>query len=166
ADAASAFPPLFTATAAAALFRPSLLGLTLTLGALRAPFIARLVRQDARRAAAAPFVFAARASGARGAAIVLRHVVPHAAAPALVAAAFAVTGNVLAEAALSFLGVGLPEPTATLGGLLRDGRAAAPAAPHLVVIPGLVVVALTWSCHVLAETARRKLRPWTAEAPR
>jgi peptide/nickel transport system permease protein len=156
-DAGAAFPPLFVVVAAAAAMRPGLLGLALLLGVLRASFIARLVRQEARRIAAAPFVLAAEGAGAPALRIAIRHVLPHAATPALVAAAFAVPGNVLAEAALSFLGFGAPEPVASLGSLLRDGRAAIPFAPHLVWIPGLVVAALALACQTLADFARRRL---------
>jgi peptide/nickel transport system permease protein len=156
ADAGAAFPALFTAIALQAALRPGVFGLALILGVLRAPTTARLVRQEARRVAAAPFVLAAHSAGVPAFRVFWRHVMPHAATPALIAAAFAAPGNVLAEAALGFLGVGLPEPAASIGSLLRDGRLATPYASHLVWIPGLVAAVLTLSCQTLAEGARRR----------
>lgn len=154
-DGGAALPPIFVAAAAQAALRPGPLGLVLLLGLSRTPFVAQLVRQEARRVAPLPFVVAARAAGVSRLRVFLRHVVPHAATPALVAAAFAIPGNVVAEASLSFLGIGLPEPTASLGALLRDGRQAVPYASHLVWIPGVVVAALALSFQTLADALRR-----------
>lgn len=156
ADAASAAPPLLTAAAVQATFRPGPLGFVLLLGILRAPFLARLVRREAIRVADAPFVLAAYASGIPAWRVRLRSVLPHAVTPALVAAAFAVPGNIVAEAGLGFLGLGLPEPAPTIGGLLRDGRLHVPYATHLVFIPGVVVAALTLALQTAAEGLRRR----------
>ncbi len=163
ADAASAAPPLLTAAAVQATFRPGPLGFVLLLGILRAPFLARLVRREAVRAAEAPFVLAAIGSGVPTWRVRLRSVLPHAMTPALVAAAFAVPGNIVAEAGLGFLGLGLPEPAPTIGGLLRDGRLHVPYATHLVFLPGVVVAALTLALQTAAEALRRRSAGSVAE---
>src|SRR5581483_568929 len=86
-----------------------------------------------------PFVDAARALGASPARVVVRHLVPLAAPTLLVQATFGLGGAVLAEASLSFLGLGAPPPMPSWGSMIDDGRAFLLVAPHLVVVPGVAL---------------------------
>jgi peptide/nickel transport system permease protein len=126
--------------------------------------VARLTRQECVRVRAQGFVLAARGLGLHPARVFLRHVLPNALVPATVAAAFGVAAAIMAEAGLSFLGLGVPEPEASLGRMLNDGRRVAPLAPHLVFLPGLVILVVILACHAIGGAVRDALDPRGAEA--
>ena len=136
-DVVQALPPLVLVAAGAAFFPSSALTAPLLIGLLGWTDAARLVRAEARRLREIPFVEAVRAAGGSERRVLLRHVLPHAAGPALASAPYVVAAAVMAEASLSFLGLGVPPPTASWGRAIADARgvlreawwcAAAPAA--------------------------------------
>jgi peptide/nickel transport system permease protein len=144
----------------------SLGGVILVLALLRFGLVARLTRQECLRVRSQGFVLGALGLGLSPSRVYLRHVLPNALVPATVAAAFGVAGAILAEAGLSFLGLGVQEPVPSLGRMLNDGRRAAPLAPHLVFLPGLVILVLILACHRIGGALRDAVDPRGAEATR
>ncbi len=165
-DAISSVPAVVMIVVVQAAGITGLSGMVLLLALWRAGFIARLVRQEVMDLRSAAFVTAAQAMGEGRIGILVRHILPHAFAPVVVAAGFGIGATILAESSLSFLGMGVPEPAASLGGLLADGRRNGPDAVHLVVVPGVILLALIASAQVIASAARDALDPRGAAASR
>ena len=101
---------------------------------------ARLVRAQVMAVKEREFVEAARALGASDLRVMLRHILPNIVQPLVVQAAIGMAGAVLAEATLSFLGLGIPAPAASWGGMLNDGRSHLFESPHLVFFPAAAVM--------------------------
>src|SRR5262249_2828562 len=120
------------------------------------PEVARLTRTEALRLAVSPHVEAARALGASPVRIALRHLLPLALAPALVAGAFAVAQAVLLESALTFLGFGAPPPTRSWGELLVQAQAAE-FRLWLLIPPALAIAGTVASFNWLADALRARL---------
>ncbi|MCC7070285.1 MAG: ABC transporter permease [Deltaproteobacteria bacterium] len=140
----------------------AVLKLVLILGLFGWMGVARIARSEAKRVAALGFVEAGRALGAGTARLLLVHVVPNAWPPILVAAAIDVGRNILAEAALSYLGLGVQPPTPSWGNMLRHAQDALYDQPGLALWPGLCVLTSVVSIHVLGEALRRRLGPGAA----
>ncbi len=158
-DAAQAFPRAFLVVALAALAAPSL-GLTvLILGLTGWMSIARIVGTEARRLATSDFVLAARAAGAGRGRIAFRHLLPNLLAPIGVEASLGVASAVAAEAALAFLGLGAPPPTASWGNLIADGRDLLSTAPWISVAPGLALAMTVLGANLVAEGLANRLDP-------
>ena len=158
-EVALTFPTFFLLLAIEGTFgAPSLWQVALVIAATRWPQVARLVRSGALSAAARPHVEAARALGVGPLGIAWRHVLPIALAPALTAAAFGVGQAVLIEAALGFLGFGVPPPTPSWGELFAEARGAG--LPWWLVAPPTVAIALTvFLCNRVADGIRAALDP-------
>jgi peptide/nickel transport system permease protein len=120
------------------------------------PYVARLTRAEALRVAALPHVEAARALGAGRARILAVHILPLAVTPALTAAAFGIGQAVLFETALTFLGFGVPPPTASWGELLAQAQASG-LAPWLLVPPTVAVAAVVLACNLVGDGVRNAL---------
>jgi peptide/nickel transport system permease protein len=120
---------------------------------------ARLVRAEFLRLREVDYVHAARALGASPFRIMLRHMLPPAMAPIIVAATLGVADSVVIEAALSFLGFGISQPEASLGNMLTEARTYFFRNPMLVVWPGLVLVAIVMSASFLGDGLRDALDP-------
>lgn len=140
----------------------AVLKLVVILGVFGWMGVARIARGEAMRVASLGFVEAGRALGAGIARVVVVHVVPNALPTILVAAAIDVGRNILAEAALSYLGLGVQPPTPSWGNMLRHAQDALYDQPTLAVWPGLCVLASVVSIHVLGEAVRRRLGPGAA----
>jgi peptide/nickel transport system permease protein len=151
------FPTLFLLLAIQGLTATaSIVEVGLAIALTQWPHVARLVRAEALRAMASPHVEAARAVGASPLRLGLAHVLPLAASPALVAGAFGVGQAVLFETALSFLGFGVPPPTASWGELL--GQAQAAGLPLWLLLPPTGAIALTViACSLVGDGLRRAL---------
>jgi peptide/nickel transport system permease protein len=121
--------------------------------------VARYLRGEFLRLRSSDLVAAARACGAGHLRIAVRHLLPAAAAPVLVTAAFAVAGSIVLEAALSFLGLGVRPPTPTWGGLLREARAHVDRAWWLTLFPGTALFLSILACNLLGEGVRDLLDP-------
>ncbi|MGH9649750.1 MAG: ABC transporter permease, partial [Terriglobales bacterium] len=129
------FPGLLLAIAFVAFLGPGLFNLVLALSLGGWVGYARLVRGQVLAVREREFVEAARALGASDLRIIVRHILPNIIQPVIVQAAIGMAGAVLAEATMSFLGLGVPPPTASWGSMLNDGRSHLVDAPHLVLFP-------------------------------
>jgi len=138
-DVLLAFPGILLAIALAAILGPGLLDLVIALAAMGWTGYARLVRGEILSLRERDYVQGARALGASPAGLLLFHLLPGVAAPLAVQASFGIGGIIIAEAALSFLGLGIPPPQPTWGGMLDEGRAFLLVAPHLTTVPGLAI---------------------------
>ncbi len=138
-DIVMAFPGFLLAIALAAILGPGLVDLVIALTAMGWTGYARLVRGEVLSLREREFVEGARALGARPARLLLRHVMPALAGPVAVQATFGVGGIIIAEAALSFLGLGARPPTPSWGNMLDAGRAFILVAPHLTTAPGVAI---------------------------
>jgi peptide/nickel transport system permease protein len=120
---------------------------------------ARLVRAQVLAVKEREFVEAARALGASDWRIVTRHILPNIIQPVIVQGAIGMAGAVLAEATMSFLGLGVPPPTASWGSMLNDGRSHLFDAPHLVIFPALAVMLSVLSFNFIGDALRDYMDP-------
>ncbi|MBY0279666.1 ABC transporter permease [Candidatus Binatia bacterium] len=145
-DVLLAFPGILLAIALAAVLGPSARNVVIALTVMGWPAYARLVRAEIRAAAARESTRAAEALGATPLRIAVKHLLPSARPAIVVQATFGVAGAIVAEASLSFLGLGPPPPTPSWGAMLAEGRSFLLIAPHLVIAPaaalGLTVLAI------------------------
>jgi peptide/nickel transport system permease protein len=140
-DVLLAFPGLLLAIALAAVLGPSLANVVLALSLLGWTGYARLARAEVAALRQREFVQAAQALGAGPGRIVVCHLLPLAAPVLIVQATFGMAGAIVAEASLSFLGLGTPPPLASWGAMIDEGRPFLLVAPHVVVWPGLALAA-------------------------
>jgi peptide/nickel transport system permease protein len=158
-DVLMAFPGILLAIALVAVLGPSLVNVILALSVIGWVGYARLVRGQALRAREFEFVQAARACGASSARIVLRHILPTAIPAVVVQATLGMAGAIIAEAALSFLGLGVQPPTPSWGTMLDAGRAHLFDAPHLTIFPGLAIATLVLGFNFLGDGLRDRVDP-------
>jgi len=158
-DILMAFPGILLAIALVAVLGPSLTNVVLALSVIGWVGYARLVRSQALRAREFEFVQAARALGAGAPRIVLRHVLPTAFPAVVVQATLGMAGAIIAEAALSFLGLGVQPPTPSWGTMLDAGRAHLFDAPHLTIFPGLAIAVLVLGFNFLGDGLRDRVDP-------
>jgi len=160
-NAFMALPGILLAIAFVAFLGPGLLNLILALSIGGWVGYARLVRAQVLAVREREFVEAARALGAGDLRIFLRHILPNILQPLIVQAAIGMAGAVLAEATLSFLGLGVPPPAADWGSMLNDARPFLFDAPHLVVFPAIAVMLCVLSFNFLGDALRDYLDPRT-----
>jgi peptide/nickel transport system permease protein len=153
------FPLLFLALAIVAFFGPSIWTIMIALGLTTWTSEARYVRGEFLRIREMEFAYAARASGARDARIIFRHLLPNALAPVLVSASFGVAYAILTESALSFLGLGVPLPTATWGSILASARQFIEYAWWLIVFPGVAIFLTVAAFNIIGDRFRDALDP-------
>jgi peptide/nickel transport system permease protein len=133
------------------------------IGVLVWPPIARLVRGQFLSLKAKEFVEAARMSGARNPRIILRHILPNAASPIIVAATLRVGAAIITESTLSFLGFGVQPPTATWGNMLKNAQAQMTYAPWTAIFPGLAILFTVLSLNYIGDGLRDALDPHHVE---
>ncbi|HXI11732.1 MAG TPA: ABC transporter permease [Thermoanaerobaculia bacterium] len=153
------FPFIFLLLAITALYRPSLWTVVLALGLTSWTTEARIIRGEFLRVREMEFAEAARASGAGDLRVIFRHLLPHAVGPVLVFASFGVASAILTESALSFLGFGIPLPTASWGGILSTADDHLTSAWWLPLFPGLLIFLTAAAFNVVGEGFRRALDP-------
>jgi peptide/nickel transport system permease protein len=153
------FPGILIAIAFVAFRGPGIFNLVLALSLGGWVGYARLVRGQVLAAREREFVEAARALGASDLRIIVRHILPNIIQPVIVQAAIGMAGAILAEATMSFLGLGVPPPTASWGAMLNDGRAHLFDAPHLVLFPALAVMLAVLSFNFIGDALRDYLDP-------
>jgi peptide/nickel transport system permease protein len=163
-DILLAFPGLLLAIALVAVLGPSLRNVVLALSLIGWVGYARLVRGQVLRTRELEFVQAARALGATTPRILVRHVIPSALPAVTVQATLGMGGAILAEAALSFLGLGVQPPTPSWGTMLNYGRGHLLDAPHLTIFPGLAIALLVLGFNFLGDGLRDRLDPATRAA--
>ena len=152
------FPGLLLALALAALVGPGMGNVMVALGLLGWVGFCRLTRVEVQRLKGLAFVSAAKLGGVGTPAMWGRHILPNCAGPLLVEALLVVAGTMVAEAGLSFLGLGIPAPQPSLGGMLRDGMRDVLVSPILVVFPALVLICLTVGTNILAQGFQRVIQ--------
>ncbi len=153
------FPGILLAIAFVAFRGPGIFNLVLALSLGGWVGYARLVRGQVLAAREREFVEAARALGASDLRIITRHILPNIIQPVIVQAAIGMAGAILAEATMSFLGLGVPPPTASWGTMLNDARAHLFDAPHLVLFPALAVMLAVLSFNFIGDALRDYLDP-------
>jgi peptide/nickel transport system permease protein len=158
-DVLMAFPGILLAIALVAVLGPSLRNVVLALSVIGWVGYARLVRGQALRAREFDFVQAARALGAGSARIVVRHILPTALPAVVVQATLGMAGAIIAEASLSFLGLGVQPPTPSWGTMLDAGRSHIFDAPHLTVFPGLAIAILVLGFNFVGDGLRDRVDP-------
>jgi peptide/nickel transport system permease protein len=160
-DILLAFPGLLLAIALVAVLGPNLRNVLLALSLIGWVGYARLVRGQVLRAREFEFVQAARALGASTPRILARHVIPTTLPAVTVQATLGMGGAILAEAALSFLGLGVQPPTPSWGTMLSYGKGHLLDAPHLTIFPGLAIAFLVLGFNFLGDGLRDRLDPAT-----
>ena len=155
-DVFLAFPGILLAIALAGILGPGIDNLILALSATGWVGYARLTRAQILTLKERDHVLAARALGVGPGRILLRHLLPLALAPLIVEATFGVAGVVVAEAGLSFLGLGVQPPQASWGSMIREGVGYMLVAPHLVLAPGIAIAAVVFAINLLGD----RLRDW------
>jgi peptide/nickel transport system permease protein len=153
------FPGILLAIAFVAFRGPGIFNLILALSLGGWVGYARLVRGQVLAAREREYVEAARALGASDLRIIVRHILPNIIQPVIVQAAIGMAGAVLAEGTMSFLGLGVPPPTASWGAMLNDGRSHLFDAPHLVLFPAMAVMLAVLSFNFIGDALRDYLDP-------
>jgi peptide/nickel transport system permease protein len=153
------FPGILIAIAFVAFRGPGIFNLILALSIGGWVGYARLVRAQVLAVREREFVEAARALGAGDFHIITRHILPNIIQPVIVQAAIGMAGAVLAEATMSFLGLGVPPPTASWGSMLNDARSHLFDAPHLVLFPAVTVMLAVLAFNFIGDALRDLLDP-------
>ena len=156
ADVILAFPALIFLLVFTAILGPSLVTITLGLGLLLSPRFIRVVRANTARFREREFILAARISGASDGSILLKEVLPNIMGP-LLAYTLVVTGYVIVvEGALAFLGLSVPSPTPSLGGMIAAGRDVLEEAPHVAIIPMVTMFMTVLAVNLLGDRVRER----------
>jgi len=153
------FPGILLAIAFVAFRGPGIFNLVLALSLGGWVGYGRLVRAQVLATREREYVEAARALGASDRRVIVRHILPNIVQPIIVQAAIGMAGAILAEATMSFLGLGVPPPTASWGSMLNDGRAHLFDAPHLVLFPAAAVMLAVLSLNFIGDALRDYLDP-------
>ena len=158
-DILLAFPGILLAIAMVAVLGPSLTNVVLALSLIGWVGYARLVRGQVLKIRELEYVQAARAVGATTPRILLRHVIPATLSTVIVQATLGMAAAVVAEASLSFLGLGVQPPMPSWGTMLDAGRSHLFDAPHLTVVPGLAIALLVMGFNFAGDALRDRLDP-------
>jgi peptide/nickel transport system permease protein len=158
-DGLMAIPGILLAIAAMAVTRASLATVIVAITIPEVPRVVRLVRSLALTLREQLYVEAARAVGTRLPAILWRHVLPNMMAPLIVQATFVAASAVLIEAALSFLGVGVPGQTPSWGNMMAEGRNFVAVAFHIILFPGILLALTVLAINLLGDGLRDALDP-------
>lgn len=160
-DALLAFPWLFLVLALTALYRPSTALVVLVLGGTSWMRVSRLVRAEIVSLKEREFILAARGLGLHPVRILFRHLIPNALNPVIVNATLAVGDVILAESALSYLGIGIQPPTPSWGNIVADGRDVLVTAWWVSLFPGVLIVLAVLSFNLLGDHLRDVMDPRT-----
>lgn len=156
-----AFPFFILAIGVIAALGPSLKNVMLVLGLVTWPEYARMVRAKTLALREEPFVESARAAGASDIRIMSVHVLPNCLGPVIVMATLGMANAILAAAGLSFLGMGVQPPEPEWGSMLNEARMYMRTAPHLIIVPGLVIMLAVLGLNFLGDGLRDALDPKT-----
>lgn len=150
-DILLAFPGILLAIALVAVLGPSLNNVVLALATIGWVGYARLVRGQVLKVREMEYVTAARALGAKSPRVIILHVLPNVINPVIVMATLGLAGAILAEAALSFLGLGVQPPTPSWGAMLTSGRRYLGLANHLAIYPGIAIMLAVMGLNFLGD---------------
>ncbi len=152
-----AFPGILLAIALAGLLGPGLMNAVIALSIVSWVGFARLARVQTMSMKNRDHINAAHALGTSHFIIAMKHILPLILAPIIVEATFAFAGVVIAEAGLSFLGLGVQPPAASWGSMIKDGTRYMLVAPHMVLAPGFAILSLVLCINLLGDTLRDKM---------
>jgi peptide/nickel transport system permease protein len=158
-DLLLAFPGILLALAIIAILGGSLTNLMIAVGIASIPDYVRITRGSVLSVREREFVLAARVVGARGAWIMLRHILPNTVAPLIVLATLGTAAAIITGAALSFLGLGVKPPTPEWGNMLAEGREFLQRAPWVAFFPGVAIMLTVLSINLLGDGLRDTLDP-------
>ncbi|AKU18333.1 ABC transporter permease [Luteipulveratus mongoliensis] len=158
-DLLLAFPALLLAIMLGAVYGASVLTAMIAIGIATVPVFARVVRSGALQVMGAEYVVAARAAGRRPLAIGVRHVLPNVMSLIIVQASVSFAIAILAEAALSFLGLGAPPDVPSWGRMLQESQSLLGQAPRLAIIPGVAIALAVLGFNLLGDGLRDMLDP-------
>ena len=153
------FPGILLAIAMVAFLGPSVRNLILALSVIGWVGYARLIRAQVLKVREYDYVTAARALGASDFRILLKHILPNSIQPLIVQASLGMAGAILAEAGMSFLGLGVPEPIPSWGKMIDNSREFWFTAPHLFIFPGLMIALAVLAFNFLGDGLRERLDP-------
>jgi peptide/nickel transport system permease protein len=154
-----AFPYLLLAIAVVSALGPGVLNTTIAVGIWGTPTVIRLVRGAVLTARESEYVNAARALGATAARVLTRHVLRNILPTVIVYSTLFMANAILVEAALSFLGLGVPPPTPSWGLMVSSGRDFLLVAPHIATVPGLAIMIAVLGFNLLGDGLRDALDP-------
>ena len=160
-DLLLALPAVLVALLLVTVLGPGFLGVTLAVALFTVPFFARLVHAGVLSLGQQEFVLAAHALGASPGRVLLRHILPNLASPLLVQATVSLGGAFLAEAALSYLGLGVQPPHPSWGRMLREAQSYFPLSPWPALFPGLVLALTVLGLNLLGDGLRDLADPVT-----
>jgi peptide/nickel transport system permease protein len=158
-DTLLSFPVLLLALTISAVLGPNLPNTILAIGVAFAPYLARIVRGEALKVTALPYIEAARSQGASNWRIIRLHVLPNIMAPVIVQATISVAFAILAEAGLSFLGLGTQPPTPSWGLMIQASRDYLDVAAWTAIVPGVAVALTVLGLNMLGDVLRDVLDP-------
>jgi peptide/nickel transport system permease protein len=158
-DGLMAFPGIILAIALMASLGPSVVNVVVALGVVYVPRVARIVRGSVLVIRETAYVEAALALGVPDRAVLWRHVLPNCLSPVIVQGTFIFAAAVLGEAALSFLGVGVPPQVPSWGNVLAEGRLYLQQAPWLTLFPGVAIMACILGLNLFGDGMRDLLDP-------
>jgi peptide/nickel transport system permease protein len=158
-DFALALPRVVLLLLLASLWQPSAALVIVVLGLTGWMTIARMVHGEVRALSERPFVESAVALGVRGPRVLVRHILPNALTPVIVAAALGIGNAIMLEAGLSFLGLGVQPPTPSWGNLIASGRDTLVNAPWVATAPGIALVLVVVAATLLGDALRDRLDP-------
>ena len=153
------FPVFFLILTVLAFLRPSIINIMVVIGVTGWTGIARLCRGEFLKLVKQDFVTAAHALGASNLRTIFKHILPNGMGPILVSVSFGIAGAILTESALSFLGFGVPQPTASWGDLLNNGRSDIQGTWWLTIFPGLAIFIAVTAFNLAGEGLRDALDP-------
>ncbi|MEA2513364.1 MAG: peptide/nickel transport system permease protein [Thermomicrobiales bacterium] len=158
-DVLFAFPAVLLAILIVSVFGSGLTSIVAAIAVVYTPIFARVVRGSTLAVKNVEYVQAAVAAGATPSRVMTRHVLPNVAAPILVQLALSLSGAVILEAALSYLGLGAVPPTPSLGSMLSENRTTMELAPWTVLYPGLALAILVLAINIFGDAVRDLLDP-------
>jgi ABC-type dipeptide/oligopeptide/nickel transport system permease subunit len=158
-DTLLAFPALLLALTISAVLGPNVQNTIIAIGVAFTPFLARIIRGEALRVAQMPYVEAARSSGTTDSMIMVRHVLPNILPAVIVQGTISLAFAILAEAGLSFLGLGTQPPAASWGLMIQASRDQLDIAPWTALVPGLAVALTVLGLNMFGDVLRDILDP-------
>ena len=158
-DIIFAFPSILLALFIVAALGTSIVNTMIAIGIVNIPVFCRTVRASVKTVKSTDYIANARAIGLKRFQILFRHVTPNVMAPFTVLATLALSGAILTEASMSFLGLGIQPPDPSWGSMLSDARKYMEQAPWLVIFPALFIIITILSFNVLGDALRDVLDP-------
>ncbi|MFH0924386.1 MAG: oligopeptide ABC transporter permease [bacterium] len=153
------FPTFFLILAVISIVEPSIWNIMIVIGLTSWPGVSRLIRAEILSLKEREFILAAKSQGLSDKRIILRHIIPNALAPVLVAATLGIAGAILTESALSFLGLGVQPPTPSWGNILTAGKDNIEIAWWLSIFPGLAILITVLGYNLLGEGVQDAIDP-------